>query len=240
MKKLYSINQLSRLTNVSIRTLHHYDEINILKPSHRTSKGHRRYSEENLLQLQQIVMLKFLGFSLVEIKNILAQAYFNFFDSLKIQEKVLAEQMQRAQKISKLINYLNVQHELKQPINWEIVVQIFDVLKFNNIDHQHWYEKYLTDSEQQQFERHGLAHMGTWQALFAEAKDNLNSFPDDQRDILFAEKLLTIAKEYYGSEPDLINKLWEGFKAGIIPEQLANDKEIISYITRSVEKMMIS
>lgn len=44
MTKFYSINELCKLTLVSVRTLHYYDEINLLKPSRRTSKGHRLYS----------------------------------------------------------------------------------------------------------------------------------------------------------------------------------------------------
>jgi len=66
------VKDLSKLTGVSVQTLHHYDRIGLLKPSMRLANGYRVYSEADLLQLQQIVALKFFGFSLAEIKSLLA------------------------------------------------------------------------------------------------------------------------------------------------------------------------
>lgn len=238
IKKSYSINELCKLTKVSVRTLHHYDEINILKPNHRTEKGHRRYSEDDLLQLQQIVTLKYMGFSLTEIKKVLMQKDFNFFDSLKIQENALLEKITSLQKITKLINYLINQNELNQSINWESVIQITEILKLSHSDHQQWYKKYLTENEQKVYEHHGLTHVTKWENLLKEAQQNINSGVDDERDIEFIKKLLTVANELYGNPPDLVNKLWEAFKAGVIPGQLPNNKDVITYITKSFEKWL--
>ena len=63
MKTWYA-KQLSDLANVSIRTLHYYDKIDLLKPSIRRPNGYRLYSETDLAKLQQIVALKFFGFEL--------------------------------------------------------------------------------------------------------------------------------------------------------------------------------
>ena len=51
----WKIKQMSDLTGVSVRTLHHYDKIGLLSPSMRTSNGYRIYSKENLAKLQQII-----------------------------------------------------------------------------------------------------------------------------------------------------------------------------------------
>lgn len=72
MKKWYT-KELSQLTQVSVRTLHHYDKIGLLKPSMRLSNGYRLYSETDLLKLQQIIALKFFGFELAQIKLLLAK-----------------------------------------------------------------------------------------------------------------------------------------------------------------------
>jgi DNA-binding transcriptional MerR regulator len=66
------VKELSKLTRVSVQTLHYYDRINLLKPSVRLENGYRLYSEEDLLRLQQIVALKFFSFELAQIKQILA------------------------------------------------------------------------------------------------------------------------------------------------------------------------
>ena len=58
------VGKLAKQTGVSIRTLHHYDEIGLLKPSHRTEAGHRLYTPGDIARLQQIKSLQHLGFSL--------------------------------------------------------------------------------------------------------------------------------------------------------------------------------
>ena len=64
------VKEFSQLTKVSVRTLHHYDDIGLLKASLRTSGNYRLYSEVDLLKLQCIVTLKIFGFSLEQIKEL--------------------------------------------------------------------------------------------------------------------------------------------------------------------------
>ena len=68
----YSVGEVARLTGVTVRTLHHYDEIGLLSPSGRTAAGYRRYAESDLARLQQILTYRELGFPLEEIGEILA------------------------------------------------------------------------------------------------------------------------------------------------------------------------
>jgi DNA-binding transcriptional MerR regulator len=63
----YTVGQVAALTHVSVRTLHHYDEIGLLSPSGRTEAGYRRYSEGDLERLRQILFYRELGFSLDRI-----------------------------------------------------------------------------------------------------------------------------------------------------------------------------
>ena len=106
MEKYYRINEVVTLTSVSVRTLHYYDETNLLKPSHRTASGHRLYSNDDLLKLQQIITFKFMGFSLSSIQNLLQEPNFKISESLKIQAEVLANEAHRIITISKLLDYL--------------------------------------------------------------------------------------------------------------------------------------
>ena len=72
MRQLY-ISELSNLTGISKRTLHHYDHIDLIKPSlgNNASNGYRLYSEEDLLKLRQVISLKAFGFKLAQIKDML-------------------------------------------------------------------------------------------------------------------------------------------------------------------------
>ncbi len=65
------VKDLSKLTGISVQTLHQYDRIHLLKPSIRLPNGYRIYSEKDLLRLQQIIALKFFGFELSQIKKLL-------------------------------------------------------------------------------------------------------------------------------------------------------------------------
>ena len=67
------VGDLARRTGLSVRTLHHYDEIGLLAPSRRTEAGHRLYAVAQVTRLQQIQSLRSLGFSLDEIRDCLAR-----------------------------------------------------------------------------------------------------------------------------------------------------------------------
>ena len=67
----YTVQQLADLASVSIRTLHYYDEIGLLKPSYIAENGYRYYEDKELLLLQQILFFRELEFSLEDIQRIL-------------------------------------------------------------------------------------------------------------------------------------------------------------------------
>ena len=88
--KYYQIKEISQMTSLTIRSLQYYDEIGLLKPTHRSASGYRLYSEFDLLRLQQITTLKFLGFPLSKIKIIMDDPNFDVTASIQIQAGELA------------------------------------------------------------------------------------------------------------------------------------------------------
>lgn len=96
----YSVKQLAKLAGVSVRTLHLYDEIGLLKPSARTEAGYRRYGRAELLRLQQILFYKELGLPLQEIGNILDDPGFDLLKALADHREALSA---RKNRISTLI-----------------------------------------------------------------------------------------------------------------------------------------
>ena len=73
--KVWHIKEISELTKTSIRMSRHYDKIGLLEPSYRESNGYRCYTAPDLAKLQQIVALKYFGFNLSIIKNILQKLF---------------------------------------------------------------------------------------------------------------------------------------------------------------------
>src|SRR5689334_328532 len=89
MKRTYLVGEFATLAGVTVRTLHHYDETGLLKPSQHTRAKHRLYREEDLLRLQQILTFKQLGFSLEEIHDLLESDTYDLRETLRIQKQAL-------------------------------------------------------------------------------------------------------------------------------------------------------
>ena len=74
---MYTVHEVSDLSGVSVRTLHHYDAIGLLKPAAVTPAGYRLYGEASLRRLHSILFFRELQFSLSEIREILDDSYFD-------------------------------------------------------------------------------------------------------------------------------------------------------------------
>jgi DNA-binding transcriptional MerR regulator len=90
MSGSYRIGEFAKLAGVTVRALHHYDRIGLLKPQ-RGSSGFRVYDLKDLERLEQIAALKFLGIPLAEIKLLLKRGPLTLADSLHMQREALAE-----------------------------------------------------------------------------------------------------------------------------------------------------
>jgi len=91
----YTVHQVATLAGVSVRTLHHYDQIKLLRPSSRTAAGYRLYGEADLLRLQQILFFRELGFPLGEIQRILDDPGFDQVKALESHKRMLHERAER-------------------------------------------------------------------------------------------------------------------------------------------------
>lgn len=97
-RKRFSVSQLSELAGVSVRTLHHYDKVGLLKP-HRGVNGYREYTSTHLMRLQQIIVYRELEFSLEDIHNILNATDFDLLQTLKDQKSMLLKRQEKTQLI---------------------------------------------------------------------------------------------------------------------------------------------
>ena len=97
------ISEVAKLTGITVRTLHYYDEIGLLKPSEITEAGYRLYSREDLEILQQILFFRELDFPLSQIKEIMNNPNYDKEEALKNQKELLIQQRQRIEGLIKLI-----------------------------------------------------------------------------------------------------------------------------------------
>ncbi|MFF8728842.1 MerR family transcriptional regulator [Streptomyces sp. NPDC015171] len=104
----YSVGQVAGFAGVTVRTLHHYDEIGLLVPSERTYAGHRRYGDTDLDRLQQILFYRELGFPLDEVAVLLDDLATGRGDPrgrLRRQHELLTARIERLQRMAAAVEH---------------------------------------------------------------------------------------------------------------------------------------
>src|SRR5690242_10802503 len=100
----YTVKELAVMSGVTVRTLHFYDEIALLKPAYSKANGYRIYEEPQLLMLQQILFYRELGFELKRIKEILSQRKFEKITALKSHRQILEKDAARTRTLIETID----------------------------------------------------------------------------------------------------------------------------------------
>ncbi|MFC5835376.1 MerR family transcriptional regulator [Nonomuraea insulae] len=95
----FSVGQVARLAGITVRTLHHYDEIGLLTPGERTHAGYRRYTDADLTRLQQILLYRELGFPLDDIAVILDEPRIDDLTHLRRQHELLTRKAERLHEV---------------------------------------------------------------------------------------------------------------------------------------------
>ncbi|GDY43742.1 hypothetical protein SANT12839_046240 [Streptomyces antimycoticus] len=96
----YSVGQVAGFAGVTVRTLHHYDEIGLLRPGTRSTAGHRRYDDADLDRLQRILFYRELGFPLEEVAVLLDDPDIDPQAHLRRQHRLLTDRIERLRKMA--------------------------------------------------------------------------------------------------------------------------------------------
>lgn len=100
----HTVSQVARMAHVTVRTLHHYDEIGLLAPSGRGRNGYRQYSDQDLRRLHRILLFRELGFSLEEIRSALEDPTFDQREALRRQRALLEEKIRRKEAVIRALD----------------------------------------------------------------------------------------------------------------------------------------
>ena len=102
----YSSGQFARMANVSVRTIRFYDKQNILHPSYVTPSGSRFYTDQDFARLQQILLLKYLGFSLEDIREMTINDsdYHFMLNALQLQKRFIQDKIEQMQLVENALN----------------------------------------------------------------------------------------------------------------------------------------
>ncbi len=176
----WTVGEAAELSKVSVRTLHHYDEIGLLAPSARSEAGYRLYENADLERLHQILLFRELGFSLDDIRRIMLDPTFDRAEALRAQRTLLAEKAERTKAMLAAIDAALASTErgatMTDQERTEMFGELFD--GFNPDDYEaevqeRWGE---TDAYKQSAERTKRYTKADWEQIKAEMDENSAAF----------------------------------------------------------------
>src|SRR5512136_673797 len=227
MKKTgYLIREFAKLTRVTVRTLHYYDQIGLLKPSFERPNGYRVYTDADLLRLQQIVTLKFMGFSLEEIRRLLDSRGYEAVKALKVQSEAVRDEITRLREASRAIDQVLARLEKDGRIHKQKLIKIMEVIQMGEDVKKGWHEKYFSEADLKKFQELGkkyspedmAAYQNRWAALIAEIKANLGLDPASDKAQDLGRRWTALLDEVYGGQPALKTQIAKAYNAGAIPK----------------------
>ncbi len=223
MMTTWQIKKFGELAGVSVRTLHHYDKIGLLKPSIRQTSGYRLYSETDLLKLQQIIALKFFGFDLATIKTLL-DANVDVRAHFSMQSQRLEEKAKTLLEASKTLNSIIATYNDNRSIHWEKIIQLIEVYRMTQKLEQSWAGKALTPEELKEYANFQQSlskedediFKQAWVKLVGEIDAHLDDDPESKVGIAIGERCMELINRTYGKKhAALRSALWEkGVKSG--------------------------
>jgi DNA-binding transcriptional MerR regulator len=204
MTETYRIGEFAELAGVTVRALHHYDCIGLLKPQ-RGSSGARLYCLKDLERLEQIAALKFLGIPLQEIKLLLKHGALKLADSLEMQLEALAEKRTRIDRAIAAIEAAEKVIQSGQTADATIlrkIIEVIDMQPQENFARKYYSEQVWT--ERTQLMDQGLAEtrqklQQEWKQLFAEIEAAIDLDPTSEAAQRLSKRWLRIVDRWYGS-----------------------------------------
>ena len=126
MSTYYTSGEFAEKAHVSIRTVRYYDQKNLLKPSTHTKSGARRYTDKDFAKLQQILLLKYLGFSLTDIRELTIGSGDEqlLLDSLQIQKKLVEERIKEMNNVMSAIDSTSEALQTEKHVDWNQMLNL--------------------------------------------------------------------------------------------------------------------
>ncbi|MBE9067036.1 MerR family transcriptional regulator [Leptolyngbya cf. ectocarpi LEGE 11479] len=170
MTDLVRIGDLAKGTGLSIRTLHYYDEIGLLSPSHRNHAGHRFYGDQDIVQLQQILSLRQLGFSLDEIRECLQSPEYSLPQVIELHRIRVREQMALSRTLLKRLDAISQELKTTDAVAVENLIETMETISMSG--------QYFTTEQQAVLETRFDEHETEWQDLLSQIRTEMDRGTD--------------------------------------------------------------
>jgi DNA-binding transcriptional MerR regulator len=213
MRPPWKVGDLARQTGLSVRTLHYYDEIGLLVPSHHTGSGHRLYTARDVARLQQIKSLRQLGFSLEEVGQCLGRADFSPLQVVEMHLERLRRQMALEEALCGRLEAIAAHLRSAEEVSAEEFL--------NTIEGMTVVEKYYTPEQLEEFKERARQMgeerirqcEGQWQELIAQARAEMERGTDPASETVrdLARRWSGLVNAFTGGNPEIekaLKQMW--------------------------------
>jgi DNA-binding transcriptional MerR regulator len=207
----YQASEFAELTGVTVRALHHYDRLGLLRPSSRTRAGYRLYGERDVARLEQIIALKFIGFSLKEIKTILDREALDLPTMLRLQREIIARKRQHLDSAIAAIERAERMVSERGEADVETFKQIIEVMNMDN--NTNWMMQYYSEEARQKIEERAkdwtpekqAKASADWAALFKDINAAIadGADPASERAQQLAARWDELIRGFTGGDPEI-------------------------------------
>jgi len=174
----YSVGQVATIAGVTVRTLHHYDEIGLLRPADRSGSGYRRYDDADLQRLQTIMFYRELGFSLEDITELVREGTSDAARHLRRQHELLVARLTRVRRMVEAVEKAMEAYTMGISLTPEEHFEVFgdfDPAGYQDEARERWGE---SDAYQQSARRTAAYTKDDWVAIKAEATAVTRDYAD--------------------------------------------------------------
>jgi DNA-binding transcriptional MerR regulator len=240
----YKPAEFAKLTGVTVRTLHHYDRLGLLQPSGRTARGYRLYGERDFARLQQVVTLKFIGFPLKQIKDILDRSSFDLAAELHRQREAIVEQRSRLELAIKAIEKVERVLASTDEPDWEVFAEIVEVINMQN--NMEWTNKYYSEEAKEKIAERAAAvplevieqAQRDWPALIKEVEASVNEDPASEKAQSLADRWSNLVAGFTGGDSAIqegLNKMYADQQNWPASFPKPYSEEVQDFIKRALE-----
>jgi MerR family transcriptional regulator, thiopeptide resistance regulator len=205
LSKFYHIHEFAELAGVTVKALHHYDRLGLLKPQ-RTDAGYRLYTERDLERLEQIVALKFLGLPLKPIKVVLDRAAIELPEVLRLQRTALEQKRQLLTRAISAIREAEKAITPGQPADPAILKKLIEVINMQNDMEamKQYYGEEAWAKRRLRFERDRSNEWNEWKDLYRDVETALGEDPAGEKAQALASRWMTLVERDSGGDPEVV------------------------------------
>lgn len=243
----FKIGDLSKRTGLSIRTLHYYDEIGLLSPSHRTESSYRVYGKQDIIRLQQIITLKQIGFSLEDVRSCLDNGDYRndrlsqraFAEIVQLHIAKIRKQIDLSQQLLQRLEKVEQTASKLDTVPVEEVLQIIKVMDML----ENYYSPEQLETLKQRQELLGEDRMQQaqvdWEDLIAQFQAEMEKDTDPASEVVQAlvRRRQALIQEFTGGDPEIEAALNQMYEQGgdAVSKWGENDADLASYMERALQ-----